>query len=183
MGRLTPLIKTASSLARNAITPATSSGVALLPIGRRSRKAAIAEALFSISTLASVGVRLGATALMRTPREPYSSARERVKFVMAALRRIVRTKPPVSTQTGYRRYVHDGALRFQQMRQHFSRTEVDGVQVSRHHIPAVLHGGLRAKGPMRPIAALLTSTSSFPNLVTESLTRRFTYSSSDTSPG
>jgi hypothetical protein len=52
IGRFTPLIKRASSLARNAITQATSSG----------------EALFSRSTVASVDVRLGATALMRTPR-------------------------------------------------------------------------------------------------------------------
>jgi hypothetical protein len=31
----------------------------------------------------TVEVRLGGTALIRTPREPYSSARERVKLVMA----------------------------------------------------------------------------------------------------
>jgi hypothetical protein len=63
-------MKRASSLARNAITPATSSGVAPLPIGRRSRKAAITASLFARSTVASVEVRLGATALIRTPREP-----------------------------------------------------------------------------------------------------------------
>jgi hypothetical protein len=33
--------------------------------------------------VASLEVRLGATALIRTPREPYSSAKARVKFVMA----------------------------------------------------------------------------------------------------
>jgi hypothetical protein len=38
---------------------------------------------FSSSAVASVEVRLGATALIRTPREPYSSARARVKFVTA----------------------------------------------------------------------------------------------------
>jgi hypothetical protein len=31
--------------------------------------------------VASLEVRLGATALIRTPREPYSSAKARVKFV------------------------------------------------------------------------------------------------------
>jgi hypothetical protein len=50
-------------------------------MGRRSRKAAITDSLFSRSIVASVEVRLGATALIRTPREPYSSARERVKLV------------------------------------------------------------------------------------------------------
>src|SRR5215469_14346157 len=97
IGRLTPLIKIASSLARNAIAPATSSGVALLPIGRRSRKAAITEALFSRSTVASEDVRLGATALIRTPLEPYSSARERVKFAIApfaALYELIPQSPP-----------------------------------------------------------------------------------------
>jgi hypothetical protein len=63
--------------------PAVSSGVAALPIGRRSANAAITALLFSRSAVASLEVRLGATALIRTPREPYSSAKARVKFVMA----------------------------------------------------------------------------------------------------
>jgi hypothetical protein len=33
--------------------------------------------------MASLEVRLGATALIRTPREPYPLAKARVKFVMA----------------------------------------------------------------------------------------------------
>src|SRR6202522_487706 len=82
-GRITPLTKIASSLARNAITPAISSGVAALPIGRRSANDAITALLFSRSAVASLEVRLGATALIRTPRDPYSRATARVKFVMA----------------------------------------------------------------------------------------------------
>src|ERR1700684_2602076 len=96
-GRITPLTKTASSLARNAITPATSSGVAALPIGRRSRKAAMTDSTFSRSIVASVEVRLGATALIRTPREPYSRAKARVKFVtapLAALYELIHQSPP-----------------------------------------------------------------------------------------
>jgi hypothetical protein len=57
--------------------------VAALPIGRRSRKAFMTAWLFSSSAVASLEVKLGATALMRTPRDPYSSARARVKFVTA----------------------------------------------------------------------------------------------------
>src|SRR5450432_3806193 len=96
-GRTTPLIKAASSLARNAITPAISSGVAALPIGRRSVNAAMTASLFSRSAVASLEVRLGATALIRTPREPYSSAKARVKFVtphFAALYELIHQSPP-----------------------------------------------------------------------------------------
>jgi hypothetical protein len=47
--------------------------------------------------VASVEVKLGATALMRTPREPYSSAKARVKFVtapFAALYALIPQSPP-----------------------------------------------------------------------------------------
>lgn len=45
-------------------------------------------------------VRLGATALTRTPREPYSSANERVKFVMSShVQLVVTDNQPNSEKT------------------------------------------------------------------------------------
>jgi hypothetical protein len=71
--------------------------------------------------VASVEVKLGATALTRTPREPYSSAKARVKFVTAPY----------------------GTLRFQEMRQCFAGRKVHTVEVSPYDLPPVLCGGLR----------------------------------------
>jgi len=80
--QVTPLIKTASSLARNAITPAISSGVAALPIGRRHEKL---QSWLGFSQ-GRRGFGRGETRCHGVDphaARAYSSAKARVKFVMA----------------------------------------------------------------------------------------------------
>ncbi len=71
----------ASSLARKAIAAAISSGWAPRPSGIRFAIAASVSSSSLMSSVISVSVKLGATALTRTPSFAWSIAAARVRFV------------------------------------------------------------------------------------------------------
>ena len=65
MGRVTPVMKPASSLRRNAMAGTTSAGVALRPMGLASALACTIRSLVSARNL--VSIMLGATQFTVTP--------------------------------------------------------------------------------------------------------------------
>ena len=148
-GRITPLTKRASSLASKAITPATSSGVAARPIGEAITEGSLHRFHF---LQVSRGVGGGETRChgvdAHAPRAVLQRQGTR-EVGDRSFGRVVGTHAPVSAQTRRGGKVDDGTLRFQKVRQGFTRPEEDAVQICAHDPAPVLRGGLRERAKDR----------------------------------